>query len=134
LSKSIAKKANIIVVDDDDDIRDILQETFTKLGYQVMVAENGLKLIAILRSEPIDAVLLDINMPWLSGLQICRSIKKDKRLSHIKVIYVTGTTTEDSVCWESGCDGLIRKPFEIPLLVQEVEKILLAPSSNQSPS
>ncbi len=118
-------KPSIIIVDDDDDIRDILEDTFSRLGYQVSVVENGLKLIALLRTEKIDAVLLDINMPWLSGLQICKSIKKDQRLKHIKVIYVTGTATSDQECWDSGCDGLIRKPFDLSNLVSKVEEILL---------
>ena len=80
----MAEKRSIIIVDDEDEVRNILKEVFEMSGYNVFAAPNGLKLIAMLRAEKIDVVLLDINMPWISGYEICRSIKKDERLKKIK--------------------------------------------------
>lgn len=124
MRKSDAK--TIVIVDDEDDIRYLLREALLKQGYEVFVAENGLRLIAILRSEKIDAVLLDINMPWLSGYQICRSIKNDPHLRHIKVVYVSGLIPDEEECNKTGCDGIIRKPFRLKEVMDSLEKLWVA--------
>ena len=119
-----AAKKSIVIVDDEDDIRQLLKEAFTKNGFQVYLAENGLRLIAMLKSEQIDAILLDINMPWLSGYQICKSIKNDKNLKKIKVIYLSGLIKDEEECYKTGCDGIIKKPFKVDEVIKTVNKLV----------
>ena len=88
------------------------------------MAENGLRLIAMLRSEAIDVVLLDINMPWLSGYQICKSIKNDHNLKHIKVIYLSGLIKDEKECYSTGCDGIIKKPFKVKDVIDKVNELV----------
>ena len=118
------KGKGIVIVDDETNIRSLLEETFETEGYNVYVAESGLRLVSILRSKPVDIILLDINMPWLSGLQICKSIKKDKSFKHIKIIYLSGAISKDEKkYYKSGCDGIIRKPFKTQDVIREIEKL-----------
>jgi DNA-binding response OmpR family regulator len=121
---SDAKKKNIVIVDDEDDIRSLLKEAFSKNGYNVYLAENGLRLVAILRSQDVNAVLLDINMPWLSGFQLCKSIKNDSKLKHIKVIYLSGHIRDEKECFDTGCDDIIKKPFKVSEVIEKVEKLI----------
>ena len=109
----IKKTKKIAIVDDEEDVRFLLREALTKEKYNVYVAENGLKLISVLRSENIDCILLDVNMPWLSGFQICKSIKNDENLKHIKIVYISGFIKDEKECYETGCDAIIKKPFRI---------------------
>ncbi|HMA99524.1 MAG TPA: response regulator [Spirochaetota bacterium] len=122
MAKKPEKRKTVVIVDDEDDVRQLLNEAFKKEGYNVYLAENGLKLIAILRAEKVDAVLLDINLPWLSGYQICKSIKNDQKLAGTKVIYVSGMIVDEEECYSSGCDGVIKKPFRISAVIDEVNK------------
>lgn len=116
-------KPSVIIVDDEDEVRNLLKEAFELNGYKVFMAANGLKLIAMLRVEEIDVVLLDINMPWLSGTDICKSIKKDPNLRHIKVIYLSGLIKDKEECYQTGCDGIIEKPFNIIDVIKTVETL-----------
>jgi len=120
----IIMQHSIVIVDDDDDLRKILKESFTNAGYKVYLAENGLRLIALLQSEEIHAVLLDINMPWLSGYQICKSIKSDKKLNNLKVIYMSAVITDENECYKTGCDGIIKKPFVIQEVLEKINLLL----------
>ena len=116
----------LMIVDDDDKVCQVLKKGFEHAGYRVLVADNGLKLVATLRTDPVDAVLLDINMPWVSGLQVGRAIKADPGLAHIKVIYITGLPGQEEECRQNGGDGFFQKPPKLAELLSTL-RLLLAP-------
>jgi CheY-like chemotaxis protein len=120
--------ATLMIVDDDDEIRKILEKGCTQAGYRVLLADNGLRLVSTLRSEKVDVVLLDINMPWVSGVEVGKAIKRDPGLKQIKVVYVTGVYEREAECLETGCDGFIRKPFSIRLVLETIETLLGPPN------
>lgn len=122
-AESSENKRTVVIVDDENSILDLLKKAFEQAGFNVLLAENGLKLVAMLRTEHIDAVLLDINMPWISGEQICKSIKHDDELKSIKVIYISGIIDDEKHYWDTGCDGIFKKPFSVVDVVKHVNEL-----------
>jgi len=116
--------ATLMIVDDDEEVRKILAKGCAAAGYRVLMADNGLRLVSTLRSEKVEVVLLDINMPWVSGFRVGKAIKEDPGLRHIKVVYVTGVHEREAECRDTGCDGFIRKPFSLRLVLETIEKLL----------
>ena len=101
-------------MDDDPDILDVLEITLSEDNYDITKAMDGEEALKIIRSKPIDLVLLDHNMPKMTGREVCMEIKKDILLRHIPILMVTGKgEVHDRVCGlEAGADDYIVKPFE----------------------
>jgi len=116
----------ILIADDDPDIRDVLKITLTEEDYEVIEAKNGEEALEIIRSKPLDLVLLDYKMPKMDGLQLCSLIKKDLLLAHLPIIMVTGkgeiSDKIDGI--DSGADDYIVKPFEPKELLARIRMVL----------
>jgi len=120
------KQFSILVVDDVNLDREILKGLLLREGYQVYLAEDGLKALERLLSEKIDLVLLDILMPHLDGYQFLEKVKSDANLKHIPVIMISAVDEIDSVirCIELGAEDYLTKPFNRVLLNVRMEKCL----------
>lgn len=115
----------IVIVDDHENIRYLLKNVLEKEGYEVFVVENGLRLSVLLKRMNIDLILLDINLPWMSGIKICRSIINDKNLKNVKIIYITGKMIEDEEeLYKTGCYAIIPKPFKMKRLIDTISQAL----------
>ncbi len=116
----------ILIADDDPDIRDVLKITLTEENYETTEAKNGEEALEIIRSKPLDLVLLDYKMPKMDGLQVCDLIKKDLLLAHLPIIMVTGkgeiSDKIDGI--DSGADDYIVKPFEPKELLARIRMVL----------
>jgi diguanylate cyclase (GGDEF)-like protein len=116
----------ILIADDDPDIRDVLKITLTEENYEVIEARNGQEALEIIRSKPLDLVLLDYKMPKMDGLQVCDLIKRDLLLAHLPIIMVTGkgeiSDKIDGI--NSGADDYIVKPFEPKELLARIRMVL----------
>ena len=112
-------KGTILVVDDEELNRLLLSINLQESGYTVLAVEDGLQALQMLRSQPFDAVLLDLVMPRLDGYQVLAEMKKDAALRRIPVIVVSATDEMESIvrCLEMGATDYLVKPFE-PLLLQ----------------
>ncbi len=110
--------ARVLVVDDNEQSRDLICRHLRKEGHEVDMAMNGRKALEMLRSDYFDIVLLDIFMPELNGYQVLVEIKKHKRLSQIPVIMVSTLDEIDSVvrCIELGADEYLPKSFKPAML------------------
>lgn len=114
----------ILVVDDELDILRIVTMRLTKMGYDLIMAHNGQEAIDLARREKPDLILMDCQMPVLSGLEACRQIKSDRHLNHIPLILMTATPgiiAEDAV--KVKADAYIKKPFEdgeLPIKIQQL--------------
>jgi signal transduction histidine kinase/ActR/RegA family two-component response regulator len=121
------KAAKILVVDDDDAIRQILIEGLTMDGqYLVKEASNGIEASIKLGTYRPDLLILDIFMPEMDGLEVCRNIRSEPELSELKVIITTGYPDHpklDEVV-KLGYTNILSKPFDLLNLVKDVEKIL----------
>ncbi|MFC2091548.1 PleD family two-component system response regulator [Elusimicrobiota bacterium] len=116
----------ILIADDDSDILKFIQINLEKNEYDVVTASDGYEVIDKLASEKPDLILLDINMPKMTGLEILSSIKENPVTRDIPVIMVTaeseGTVFEQAV--ERQADGYIVKPFKIDYLLDKIRHLL----------
>jgi diguanylate cyclase (GGDEF)-like protein len=116
----------ILIADDDPDIRDILKLTLQEENYEVIEAKDGEEGLKIIRSKPLDLVLLDYKMPKMDGRQLCNLIKKDLLLQHLPIIMVTGKgEVSDKIDGiDAGADDYIVKPFEPKELLARIRMVL----------
>lgn len=112
----------VLVVDDDEANREVLTRRLGRLGYAVRQAENGRVALEAMASEPIDLVLLDLNMPELDGYQVLEVRHHDPRLRDIPTIMISASADTESVvrCIQMGADDHLGKPFDPVLLEARV--------------
>ena len=113
----------ILVVDDDPQIRRVMRVTLTAQGYEVDDARSGDEALEKLRERRSDLVLLDMNMPGLSGIETCRLIRAD---SEVGIIMLTVRDSEaDKVeALDAGADDYVTKPFRTPELLARIRAAL----------
>lgn len=116
----------ILSVEDNASNRKIIRDLFGKRGYKVIEATDGEEGIAMAEREKPDLILMDIQMPKISGYEAAKAIKSNPELKHIPIIAVTSYALngDDQKAYESGCDDYISKPFRPRLLLEKVEKYL----------
>ncbi|MDO9485292.1 MAG: response regulator [Actinomycetota bacterium] len=118
--------ANVLVVDDDEDIRDIVALRLGVVGHTVRQASNGDECLEAIESERPDIILLDIQMPRMNGIDVCRNIKANPEFSLIPVLLLTARGQESDVSkgFDAGADDYIVKPFSLQELQSRVERFL----------
>ena len=119
-------KPRILIVDDDPDILDVLEISLSEENYELLKAMDGEEAIRIIKSKPLDLVLLDYAIPKMNGRQVCMEVKKDILLRHLPIIMVTGKgEVSDKVGGiDAGADDYIVKPFEPKELLARIRMIL----------
>ena len=115
--------ATILIVDDEPQIRRVMRATLTSRGYTVIEARNGDEALVLLQREGPDMILLDVNMPGRSGLEICRDIRQS---NDIPIIMLTVRNAErDKVqALDAGADDYVVKPFGAEELVARIRRAL----------
>lgn len=112
----------VLVVDDDPEVLHNTKECLSKVGYRVLTAVDGSAARQISRDERPDVIILDVEMPVTSGLDICKTLKGDASLKHIPVIFFhEKPTTDDQVAgFEAGAQDYLAKPYDREELVARV--------------
>ena len=136
-AKSVTGQSRVLVVDDDDTVREVLRRYLTRDGHEVIEAGDGVTGLGLARSQHPDLVVLDLMLPGLDGLEVCREIR---RSSTIPVIMLTalGQESDRVVGLEYGADDYVVKPFSPRELALRVGRVLarsqgtIAPSSTGS--
>jgi two-component system phosphate regulon response regulator PhoB len=120
------EKKKILVVDDEPDVTDLVAYHLKAKGFHVESVNDATASIARARSFQPDLLILDIMMPHLSGIQICRILRADARLSKVPIIFLTAKAEPHDRIegLESGADDYMGKPFSPKELVLRVESIL----------
>jgi two-component system, OmpR family, KDP operon response regulator KdpE len=123
--------ATILIVDDEPQIRRVLRTTLSSHGYTVIEAKSGDEALEQIRKEPADLILLDVNMPGISGLETCREIRSH---GDVPIIMLTVRNSErDKVqALDAGADDYVVKPFGSEELMARIRAALRRTSSPES--
>ena len=116
----------ILIADDDPDILDLAAFKLEQAGFDVVAVDNGLSALSAAHDEEPDLLVLDIMMPGMSGIDICRSLRADPSTSSVPVILLTSRGKEDDVeiGFTAGADDYVVKPFSPRELVSRVEAVV----------
>ena len=127
-------KNKILIVDDDDDIRHLLEYNLEKSGFITNVAANGLECLEMVKSYNPDLILLDVMMPGMDGIEVCERIKSDPQNKNIFICFLTARSEDYSQIagLEAGGDDYVSKPIKPKVLVSRINAILRR-KSNEEP-
>lgn len=116
----------VLVVEDEEDIQELLKYNLTKEGYQVHWAESGESGLQEARKILPDLLVLDLMLPKMNGLEVCRQLKGDSNTKHIPIIMLTakGEETDIVIGLEMGADDYITKPFSVQVFLSRVKAVL----------
>jgi len=119
-------KARILIVDDEEDILELLRYNISKEGYDVISSENGEGCLELALSHSPDLIILDLMMPDIDGLEVCKKLKKDDKTKSIPVIMLTAKSMESDIIvgLELGADDYIAKPFSPRVLIARMKSVL----------
>ncbi len=116
---------SILLVDDEPHVLEVLKVTLEDFGFQLLEAEDGPSALQIARDKKPDLVILDVMLPSMSGLEVCKTLREESGES-IPVILLTARSGEDDekAGYEAGADRYLTKPFSPLTLQTEVVKLL----------
>ncbi len=120
-------EACILFIDDNKDLRELIFRIFHK-RYHILIAENGLEGLELLKSNSVDIIICDVVMPQMDGLEFCRHVKRDLQTNHIPIIMLTAKNAPDDQieCYKAGAESYIAKPFEMKILQARINNLLEA--------
>jgi len=126
----------ILVVEDEADLLDLVVYNLRKEGFKPLRAESGEKALEIARDEHPDLILLDLMMPGLDGLEVCRRLRANEATADIPIVMVTARAEESDavVGLAVGADDYVKKPFGVKELVARVRAVLRRTGAGADPS
>lgn len=116
-------KGKILIVDDQDQIRRVLRTTLVAGGYEVVEAHGGQEALEKIREQKFDVILLDVNMPDIKGIEVCRSIRSGSDVGII-MLTVRDSETDKVVALDAGADDYVTKPFNTPELLARIRSLI----------
>ena len=124
MSRAVQKK--VLVVEDEPDIRELLRFNLEQDGFQVLEADEGELALALVRRERPALVLLDVMLPGMSGLDVCRALRQEEETAQVPIVILTAKTAESDkvVGLEMGADDYVTKPFSPRELLARVRAVL----------
>lgn len=119
-------KPNILLIDDEEDILELLKYNLTREGYRVNCATSGERGLELLREQKPDLLILDLMLPGIDGLEICRILKGDSNTKDIRIVMLSAKGEEADVVTglELGADDYIVKPFSPRVVSARVKSVL----------
>jgi DNA-binding response OmpR family regulator len=122
--KSVTAKATILIVDDEPDVREVLDEYFVAHGYATLPAESAAAARVLAADTPVDLALIDIHMPGEDGLSLARHLRERYATVAIVMLTSAGTVVDRIVGLEMGADDYVPKPFDPRELLARVKSVL----------
>jgi DNA-binding response OmpR family regulator len=115
----------ILVVDDEKPISAYLQKKLTKLGYSAFIGENGEEAIEKAREHLPDIIILDVKLPKLSGIEVCRRLKSDDKTKNIPIIILSAKAQSSEIRegLNAGADKYLCKPIGFPDILKEIKSL-----------
>ncbi len=122
-------KQKILIVDDEAHIRMLIEQTLEELedeGVEFFTAENGEMALEVISKEKPDLIFLDVMMPKLNGMEVCRRVKQEMGLTDIYIVLLTakGQESDRQKGLDVGADVYMTKPFDPELLLEKARKVL----------
>jgi len=124
---SVDKNLKILIVDDFATMRKVIRNLLKQGGFENIVeAEDGAAALKILKSQPVDFIISDWNMPNMSGLELLKAVRADDELKALPFLMVTAEALKDNVvaAVKAGVSNYIVKPFTAEVLNEKIEKIV----------
>jgi DNA-binding response OmpR family regulator len=114
----------ILVADDEQEIRNLLEHFLKGQGYEVVLASDGNQALELAVEENPQLVILDIKMPGLDGLEVCKRLKEKEQTKLIPVIVITGFEDNKMEALDLGADDFVNKPFDMAEIFSRVKSAL----------
>lgn len=126
-------QATILIVEDEEDVLELVRYNLEKNGYATETAMDGRQALEKARTQSPDLILLDLMLPEIDGLEVCKQIKKDPKTAGIPVVMLTAKGTEADIVagLEMGADDYITKPFSPRVLMARVKAVLRRKDSEE---
>ena len=126
MKQDVASPA-ILVVDDEEIMRNAIKRILESNEYRVVVAEDGIALSKAIDENKFSLIVLDVNLPWVDGYELCRLLKANVSLKTIPIVLISARKTQEDIQkgFEAGCNDFVTKPFEVDHILATIEKQLL---------
>lgn len=127
--------AKVLVVDDEDDILELLEYNLKRSNFEVVVARDGAEGLKKAEAESPDVIVLDILMPNMDGIEVCRRLRQSAHLRHTPILMLTALSSdEDHVRGlDVGADIYLRKPISVPVLLSQIKALLRTQRRTEEP-
>lgn len=116
----MSEKPVILVVDDDGPILALMRNVLKEFGFHAVTAETGIKAIEAARRHRPALVLLDRNMPGMTGDEVIRTLRGEPGLDKLPILILSGERLSRSELAELGADGAVQKPFDVVMLIEQI--------------
>jgi len=128
-------RERILVIDDEEDILELVRFNLSKAGYEVTCASSGEQGLKLAKSSPPDLILLDLMLPGLDGLEVCRLLKREARTQRVPLVMISAKGEESDIVsgLELGAEDYITKPFSPRVLVARIRVVLRRRADEEAP-
>lgn len=128
-------KRHILVVEDEPDLADLVGYNLEQAGFEVTVANTGASALSVVRGKPLDLVVLDLMLPDITGIDVCRQIRANTATAQLPVIVLTakGEESDRVAGFEAGADDYVTKPFSPRELLLRVNAVLRRSGQSEMP-
>ena len=122
----MSRRVKILVAEDDRDIAELIAHYLRKAGWEVTTVPAGDQALALARTQPIDVIVLDVMLPGMSGLDVCRALRRHQPTAAIPIIMLTARAEEADriIGLEIGADDYVAKPFSPNELVARIKALM----------
>ena len=114
----------VLVVDDEEYIRESLKTFLTEMGYRVIVASHGEEALDLAKKEGPEVIILDVKMPGIDGIETCRRLRSDEGTAVIPVIVATALRETLPAALDAGANDFVTKPFHLTELLTRIRSML----------
>ncbi len=127
-------KTHVLIIEDDASVSELLFSCLSQAGYRVSIAQSGEAALSQIEEDPPEVVVLDLTLPGMNGLDVCRAMRRDPWMGQIPVLMLTGKAEEDDIVagLEVGADDYMTKPFSPKLLTARVKALLRRGTTNHN--
>jgi two-component system phosphate regulon response regulator PhoB len=128
-------KPRILIIEDERGLTEVLAYNLHREGYETVVAHDGVEGLRKAQTQPPDLVILDLMLPGMDGLEVCRQLRAGKQTARIPILMLTAKSeeTDQVVGFSVGADDYVTKPFSVKVLLQRIRALQRRADSSSEP-